>query len=76
MFIYLLLLTFIMVSFLTVQVDFIGFFLPTNKPGNLSNQMSKIRVFFQVDFLFSVTLNLTFTFKYVYPFKFDFFMLC
>ena len=51
-------------------------FLPTNKPVNLSNQMSKIRFFFQVEFLCSVTLNLTFTFKYVYPFKFGFFMLC
>ena len=75
MFIYFLLLTFIMVSFLTVQVDFIGF-LPTKNPGNLSNQMSIIRVFFQVEFLCSVTLNLTFTFEYVYPFKFGFFMLC
>ena len=71
MFIYLLLLTFMMVSFLTVQVDFIGLF-THNNPGNLSNQMSKIRFFFQVEFLCSVTLNLTFTFKYDYPFKFGF----
>ena len=41
---FLLLLTYMMVSFMTVQVDFIGF-LPTNNPGNLSYKMSKIRFF-------------------------------
>ena len=63
MFIFMLLLTYMMVSFMTVQEDFIGFF--THKqPGNPSYKMSKSR-FFQVEFLCSVTLNLTFTLKYV-----------
>ena len=65
---FLLLLTYMMVFFMTVQVDFIGFS-PTNNPGNPSFKMSKIR-FFKLIFLCSVTLNLTFTFKYVYPFNF------
>ena len=68
MLIFLLLLTYMMVSFMTVQVDSMGV-LPTNNPSNPSYKMSKIR-FFQVDILCSVTLNLTFTFKYVYPFNF------
>ena len=38
---FLLLLTYMMVSFKTVQVDFIGF-LPTNNPGNPSYKMSEI----------------------------------
>ena len=75
MFIYLLLLTFIMVSFLTVQVDFIGLF--THKQPRQSDRPNEQNpFFFQVEFLCSVTLNLTFTFKYVYPFKFGSFMLC
>ena len=53
-----------MVSFMTVQEDFIGVFLPTNKPGQ-SELQNEQNSFFQVEFLCSVTLNLTFTFKYV-----------
>ena len=48
MFIFLLLLTYIMVSFMTVQVDFIKF-LPTNNPGNPSYKISEI-VFFKLNF--------------------------
>ena len=49
MFIFLLLLTYIIVSFMTVQVDFIGVFLPTNNLGNPSNKMSEIG-FFNLNF--------------------------
>ena len=51
------------VSFMTVQEDFIGFF--TYKQPKKSELQNEQNLFFQVDFLCSVTLNLTFTFKYV-----------
>ena len=61
---FLLLLTYMMVSFMTVQEDFIGVFFTPKQPeqSELQNEQNS---FFQVDFLCSVTLNLTFTFKYV-----------
>ena len=75
MFIFLLLLTLIMGSFMTVQVDFICFF--THKQPVQSELQNERNPFFQVEFLCSVTLNLTFTCKYVYPFDFGFcFLMC
>ena len=60
---------------MTVQVDFIGSF--THKQPGQSELQNERNLFFQVDFLCSVTLNLTFTFKYVYPFNLDFcFLMC
>ena len=52
-----------MVSFMTVQEDFIGFF--THKQPGQSELQNEQNPFFQVEFLCSATLNLTFTFKYV-----------
>ena len=52
-----------MVSFMTVQEDFKGFF--TDKQPGKSELQNQLNLFFQVEFLCSVTLNLTFTFKYV-----------
>ena len=72
---FLLLLTYIMVSFMTVQVDVIGFF--THKQPRQSKLQKKRNRIFQVEFLCSVTLNLTFTFKYVNSFNFGFcFLMC
>ena len=52
-----------MVSFMTVQEDFIGFF--THKQPGKSELQNEQIPFFQDEFLCSVTLNLTFTFKYL-----------
>ena len=65
-----------MLSFMTLQVDFIGVF--THKqPGQSELQNEQNPFFFKLNFLCSVTLNMTFIFKYVYPFNFGFcFLMC